>query len=125
MVVIEIVSFGFLHDGPPGADLIVDLRRFRDLHVSPELRSMTANGVPVRQAVMATPGVRELVQALATAVVAMTVGPSADVVTVAAGCAGGRHRAPAFARELASRLVSAGHAVIVEHRDLYRPVVQR
>ncbi len=48
-----------------------------------------------------------------------------QIVTVAAGCAGGRHRAPTVAREIAARLIAAGHAVIVHHRDLEKPVVQR
>lgn len=126
MATVEIVSFGYLHDAAPAADLTVDLRHhFRDPHVAPELRYMTANDAPVRRAVLATPGVRPLVAATAAAVEAFTQGPSADTVTVAAGCAGGRHRAPTVARELASRLIQAGHAVVVHHRDLDKPVVQR
>ncbi|MER5507188.1 RNase adapter RapZ [Streptomyces sp. NPDC002766] len=126
MATIEITSFGYLHEAPPSVDLLVDLRRhFRDPHVSPELRYMTADDAPVRQAVMGTAGVRQLVEATAAAVDAMASGPSAGVVTVATGCAGGRHRAPTVAREVARRLVDAGHAVIVRHRDLDKPVVQR
>jgi RNase adaptor protein for sRNA GlmZ degradation len=126
MATVEIVSFGFLHAAPPAADLTVDLRRhFRDPHVSPELRFMTANDAPVRAAVLATAGIRQLVEATATAAAAFTAGPSAGVVTVAAGCAGGRHRAPTVARELAARLVAAGHAVVVTHRDIHKAVVQR
>ena len=126
MATIEIVSFGYLHDAPPAAHLTLDLRHhFRDPHVSPELRYMTAKDAPVRAAVMGTAGVRELVQATAAAVAAFAAGPSAGVVTVAAGCAGGRHRAPTVARELAARLIAAGHAVVVQHRDLDKAVVQR
>jgi len=126
MATVEITSFGYLHDAPPTADLTIDLRHhFRDPHVSPELRDMTANDEPVRRAVLGTPGIRALVEATAAAVTAMAAGPSAGTVTVADGCAGGRHRAPTFARALASRLVDAGHAVIIHHRDLDKPVVQR
>lgn len=126
MATIEIVSFGHLHGAPPAADLVVDLRRhFRDPHVSPELREMTANDAPVRAAVLATAGIRQLVEATAAAVDAMASGPSAGVVTVAAGCAGGRHRAPTVAREVAARLIAAGHAVTIRHRDLEKPVVRR
>jgi UPF0042 nucleotide-binding protein len=126
MATVEITSFGFLHDDPPAVDLLVDLRRhFRDPHMSPQLRYMTADDAPVREAVLGTSGVRQLVEATAAAVDAMASGPSAGVVTIAAGCAGGRHRAPTVAREVARRLVDAGHAVIVRHRDLDKPVVQR
>lgn len=126
MTTVEVTSFGYLHNDAPAADLTVDLRHhFRDPHVSPELRYMTANDAQVRAAVMGTAGIRQLVQAVAEAASAFAAGPSAEVVTVGVGCAGGRHRAPTVARELAARLIAAGHAVIVHHRDLDKPVVQR
>ncbi|WP_108999714.1 RapZ C-terminal domain-containing protein [Streptomyces rishiriensis] len=126
MSTVEIVSFGYLHDAPPDAHLTIDLRHhFRDPHVSPELRYMSADDEPVRNAVMGTPGIAALVAATATAVAAFAAGPSAGTVTVADGCAGGRHRAPTFARALADRLTVAGHTVTVHHRDLGKDVVQR
>jgi RNase adaptor protein for sRNA GlmZ degradation len=126
MADVEIVSFGYLHGEPPAAHLTIDLRHhFRDPHVSPELRFMTADDEPVRTAVMNTPGIAELVEATAVAVSAFASGPSAGTVTVANGCAGGRHRAPTFARALAERLTAAGHTVSVRHRDMDKDVVQR
>ncbi|MFF4567179.1 ATPase [Streptomyces sp. NPDC001435] len=125
-VAVEIVSFGYLHDEPPAAHLTIDLRHhFRDPHVSPELRYLTADDEPVRAAVLGTPGVAALALATAAAVEAFASGPSAGTITVADGCAGGRHRAPAFARALAELLLDAGHDVTVRHRDLDKPVVQR
>ncbi|MER5257736.1 RNase adapter RapZ [Streptomyces sp. NPDC002855] len=126
MSAVEIVSFGYLHDAPPAAHLTIDLRHhFRDPHVSPELRYMTADDEPVRTAVLGTPGVADLVAATATAVAAFASGPSAGTITVADGCAGGRHRAPTFARALAEQLTAAGHCVTVTNRDLDKAVVQR
>ncbi|WP_382465480.1 ATPase [Streptomyces noursei] len=126
MAAVEIVSFGYLHDPPPTAHLTIDLRaHFRDPHMSPELRYMTAEDEPVRAAVLGTAGIPALVAATATAVDAFAAGPSAGTVTVADGCAGGRHRAPTFALVLADLLRVAGHEVTVTHRDLHRPVVQR
>ncbi|TWV41330.1 ATPase [Streptomyces misionensis] len=126
MSTVEIVSFGYLHDAPPAAHLTVDLRHhFRDPHVAPELRYMTANDAPVRAAVLGTPGITDLVEATAMAVEAFASGPSAGTVTVADGCAGGRHRAPTFAGALAERLAAAGHQVSVRHRDLDKDVIQR
>ncbi|UFR02286.1 ATPase [Streptomyces sp. Go40/10] len=126
MAVVEIVSFGYLHDEPPAAHLTIDLRHhFRDPHVSPELRYMTADDEPVRVAVLGTRGGAALVLATASAVEALASGPSAGVITVADGCAGGRHRAPVFARALAELLSDAGHDVTVHHRDMDKPVVHR
>ncbi len=123
---VEITSFGYLHAAPPAAHLTIDLRHhFRDPHVSPDLRHMTANDEPVRTAVLGTPGITDLVEAVAMAVAAFASGPSAGTVTVADGCAGGRHRAPTFATALADRLRTAGHTVTIHHRDLDKPVVDR
>ncbi|MFI9552085.1 RapZ C-terminal domain-containing protein [Nonomuraea endophytica] len=126
MTSVEIVSFGYLHGEPPAAHLTIDLRHhFRDPHVSPELRYMTAHDEPVRATVLATPGIAALVEATAAAVAAFAAGPSAGPVIVADGCAGGRHRAPTFAMALADRLRRNGVTVAVSHRDLAKPVVQR
>ncbi|WP_420032267.1 ATPase [Streptomyces sp. cg28] len=126
MAAVKITSFGYLHDTPPPAHLTIDLRHhFRDPHVSPELRHMTADDEPVCEAVMGTLGIAELVEATARAVEAFAAGPSAGAVTVADGCAGGRHRAPVFARLLAGRLTAAGHQVTVQHRDMHQAVVNR
>jgi UPF0042 nucleotide-binding protein len=123
---VDVISFGYLHGEPPAAHLTLDLRQhFRDPHVSPQLRYMTANDEQVRTAVLNTPGIANLIDAAAAAVAAFASGPSAGPVTVADGCAGGRHRAPTFALALAERLAAAGHSVTIHHRDLDKPVVQR
>jgi UPF0042 nucleotide-binding protein len=121
MATVSIVSFGFLHEAPPAADVTVDVRPFRDPHAAANLRHLTADDLLVRDAVLATPGIAELVRESAARVSALP----GDVLSVAVGCQGGRHRAPTVAREIASRLIAAGHAVIVRHRDLDKPVMQR
>ncbi|NEA40654.1 ATPase [Streptomyces sp. SID11233] len=126
MAAVQLISFGYLHGAAPAAHLTVDLRaHFRDPHVSPELRYMTAADALVRDVVRSTPGIRGLVAATARAVTAFASGPSAGEVTVAAGCAGGRHRAPTFVLLLAERLRAEGHEVSVTHLDLSLPVVER
>lgn len=79
----------------------------------------------MRRAVLDTPGVRELLHATAAAVRAYQAGPSAGPVSVAVGCAGGRHRAATVAIALEVLLLGNGQEVTVMHRDLSRPVVER
>ncbi|MEV5204937.1 RNase adapter RapZ [Streptomyces sp. NPDC053720] len=142
---VQIISFGYGHpEGAPEAHLTIDLRKhFRDPHVSPEMRYMTARDELVRTTVMNTSGIRELVLALVTAVDAFSAGPSAVETTVAVGCAGGRHRAATVAMALAAVLsadttaadavgladVAAArrlaHDVEVTHRDLDKDVISR
>lgn len=62
-VQVRIESFGYLHEAPPAAHLTIDLRHhFKDPHVSPELRYMTAHDELVRTTVLNTPGVADLVE---------------------------------------------------------------
>ncbi|MEV0187179.1 RNase adapter RapZ [Kitasatospora purpeofusca] len=123
---IEVISFGYLHGAPPEATVTVDLRRhFRDPHADPGLRHLTAHDLPVRRAVLTTPGVREAIAAVASVVEAFDAGPSPAPLTVAVGCAGGRHRAATVAQVLADRLRKAVGPVDLIHRDLGKPVVER
>lgn len=126
MFTIRIESFGYLHGDPPEAHLTVDLRsHFRDPHVSADMRHKTADDMAVRLAVLHTPGIVPMITAVSCAAKAFTLGPSAQDVRVAVGCAGGRHRAPTFARAVADQLRVMCFSVGVTHRDLHRPVIER
>lgn len=126
MATIRIVSFGYGHNPAPEAHLTLDLRvHFRDPHVSPELRYLTANDRPVRRAVLNTPGIRPLLAATVRAAQAYADGPSGDHITIATGCVGGRHRSAVTANSLARRLRRRGHTVTVRHRDIHQPVITR
>ncbi|MFF3177988.1 ATPase [Streptomyces sp. NPDC057900] len=146
MLTVAITSFGYLHGPQPDARACYDLRhQFRDPHLRPELRYLTARDAPVREAVMATDGVLALVYAIAATVDAYLAGPRQDEpLTVAVGCAGGRHRSATVADalaaalsgdtetaaayqvvDLADRYKDRGLAVDVHHRDLAKDVVDR
>lgn len=121
---IEIITFGYLHGEPPAANITLDLRHhFRDPHVDPELREMTAVSTSVLTGVLVTDGIMSLIEATALAVRAFQSGPNPGKVVVAVGCAGGRHRAPAFGMFLAAELRLDPDEV--QHRDLSKPVVNR
>ncbi|MFD5875683.1 ATPase [Streptomyces sp. NPDC060322] len=126
MTQVEIISFGYLHGPPPTAHITLDLRHhFRDPHVSPELRHMTANDAAVQDAVYATLGITALINAISASIAAFAAGPTAGPITVAIGCAGGRHRAPAVAQALGSLLAVNRRPRAVHHRDLHQPVINR
>ncbi|WP_239376061.1 RNase adapter RapZ [Frankia sp. Cj5] len=121
---ILIASFGFLHGPPPDADLILDLRPYRDPHVTSHLRALTADDHQVRQAVMTTPGITKLIADTVADLRARSRTRPADPYRVAVGCAGGRHRAPTVALAIADGLVTFARPQVT-HRDLRKPVVAR
>jgi len=123
----EITSFGYGHDNPPTATIVLDLRTlFRNPHHDPALRELTGLHPDVREHVINTPGIEALVATTVAQVrdLLETAGnPQFIRVDVAVGCSGGRHRSVAVAEELASRLEMAGVGVEVVHRDLDKPLL--
>lgn len=123
MRTVEVISFGYGHDGPPGAHLTIDVRtHFRDPHVNPALRHLTAAADAVVKAVMGTPGIPALVDSVVAAASAFLAAPSPAPVTIAIGCVGGRHRSAVIAAEVARRL---GPTATLTHRDISRPLIER
>ncbi len=121
---ILITSFGYLHGDPPTADLVIDLRGYRDPHVSPDLRQLTADDHQVRQAVMSTPGIRHLITTTVTDLRTRAAARHAGPLRVAVGCQGGRHRGPTVAEAIADGLHTFARLRLT-HRDLTKPVVTR
>lgn len=122
---ITITSFGYLHSNnqPPTADVTIDLRDFfRDPHIDPRLKYMSAKDKEVVDKVLGTDGVRKFAESLSTVLARLA--DNADV-TAAFGCAGGRHRAPAISDYTGMLLAANGYSVEVIHRDLDKPVVER
>jgi RNase adaptor protein for sRNA GlmZ degradation len=121
---VQIESFGYGFGPAPRAHLVVDVRdHFRDPHVNPELRELTARDERVVRAVLGTPGVPALVRSIVLAVGSFLAGPSGGPVVVAIGCVGGRHRAPVIAADVTQMLEYAYIRVDLTHRDMGRAVI--
>lgn len=126
MYEVRITTFGYLHGTPPEAHITLNLRKhFKDPHANPGLRYLTAHDAEVRKAVLATPGIATVVEATALTVEAYMLGPptgpSTSPVSLAVGCAAGRHIAAAVGIEIAAVLQDLGHGPItLVHRDLHK-----
>lgn len=124
-------SFGYLHPAEPlvvtTPHLVLDVRElFRDPHLSPELRYSTGRDDAVRANVLDQPGAIEYLQAQAAAIAALVPAAAPHVVTVAVGCAGGRHRSVVVVEALALLLFAWwGIDSEIYHRDIRRLVVTR
>ena len=121
-------SFGYLHGEAPQADITIDTRRqFRNPHHHPGMRYLTGLDSAVRQHVLNTPGVRTTINNTARMALDLfheVADPRSRLVTIAVGCAGGRHRSVALAEEIAAALRARGIGLHVEHRDVTKPVIQ-
>ncbi|MGH3377650.1 MAG: RapZ C-terminal domain-containing protein [Pseudonocardiaceae bacterium] len=125
---VEIVSFGYGHGLAlaPKAHATFDVRHhFKDPHINPALRYLTAHDTQVMNAVMGTPGIPRLVLAIIAMAHAFQRGPQPGPITIAVGCVGGRHRSAAIAIEAARLLERDGFLVTLTHRDLAKEVIER
>jgi UPF0042 nucleotide-binding protein len=132
---LSIVSFGYRHGAPPKADLVTDLRLYRNPYVLPWVWHQTARDRAVVAAVLGTPGYEAALTRLVAAAnlhakdngacdsnTDPATAGSAQMV-YAIGSTNGRHRSVVAAIDLAERLkrTRLGLAVTVSHRDLDKP----
>ncbi|MBL0777342.1 hypothetical protein G6541_08275 [Streptomyces albidoflavus] len=135
---VRVTSFGYGHTGtrggdgvplePPTADITLDLRRsLRNPHHDPAMRHLTGLDDRVHDHVMATPGAQLLAHNTALAAHVLMAEARPELLTVATGCVGGRHRAVSMARTVAYLLGeysrAGGYGVELVHRDVERPVL--
>jgi len=120
---VSIVSFGFKHGLPNGADLVFDVRFLSNPHYVPELRERTGLEAPVVEFLARQPDFGELLTRLDEMVAFLLPRYRQEnraYLTLAVGCTGGRHRSVAVAEHLADRLRERGWQVGVRHRELDR-----
>lgn len=118
---VTVESFGFAGGLPRDADLVFDMRFLANPHWDVTLRPLTGEDPAVAAYVAADPAFAPAVDRIADLLLTLLPGYGREgkaYLTIAIGCTGGRHRSVAVARELHTRLVAAGHAPLLVHRDL-------
>ena len=123
-VAVTVTSFGFKFGLPPDAGWIVDARMVRNPFWVAELRSYTGLDAPVRDYVLEDPVAGELIDRMHALLLWSSqryAERGRDVLSLAVGCTGGRHRSVAIVEALAERLRADGLTVTVTHRDVDVP----
>jgi RNase adapter protein RapZ len=124
VVAVTLTSFGFKYGLPPDAEWVVDARVVRNPFWVPELRPFTGLDASVRDYVLEDPVARELldrVLAIMTWSSQRYAERGREVLSVAVGCTGGRHRSVAIVEALAARLREDRLIPSVVHRDVDTP----
>jgi UPF0042 nucleotide-binding protein len=122
---VQLVTFGYKHGIPLESDLVFDVRFLRNPFYEPELRELDGRDGPVRDFVLAQPGVErfiDMVGGMLDFLIPLYAAEGKSTLTVAFGCTGGQHRSIAIAEELARRLKHSGTPdVALFHRELGGP----
>ena len=119
--VVNLISFGFRHGLPRGADLVFDVRFLRNPHFHPTLRPRT--GLDPEVAAFALDEERGMallarLRDLLDFLLPLYEAEGKAYLTVAVGCTGGRHRSVAVVEALAPDLRRGGREVNLTHRDV-------
>ncbi|MEM6794286.1 MAG: RNase adapter RapZ [Acidobacteriota bacterium] len=120
---VSILSFGFKHGPPVGADLMMDVRFLDNPYFIPGLREKTGRDAEVVDFLSAQEDYRQLLEHLTdllSFLLPRYVRENRRYLTFAIGCTGGRHRSVAAAESLTRHLTEAGWAVRLSHRDIKR-----
>ncbi len=124
MTELIVMSFAYSRGEPPDANLVFDMRFLRNPHWQEELRPLSGLDAPVGAYIAGDAAFEEAlarIEALLATLLPLYRAEAKDVVRVAFGCTGGRHRSVHVAEHVAGRLRAAGLSPGVEHRDLAAP----
>lgn len=126
VVALHVYSFGWGHRDPnvPHCDIVCDIRDwFRNPDIDPELRDKNGRDPQVIAEVLGTRGVDGYLNGLFV-LTRPLIRAHLRTVTVAIGCAGGRHRAPVIADRLATDVAKLLDVTTsVTHLHIDRPVL--
>ncbi len=117
---LSVVSFGFKHGLPYGADTVFDVRFLPNPHFNPRLRPKTGKDREVVEFLERHDEFGDYLDRLYNFVDFLLPRYQAEArshFTLAVGCTGGRHRSVAVAEALAQHLSAAGWRTHLQHRD--------
>ena len=121
--IVNILSFGYKHGLPLGADIVIDVRFIPNPYYIPELKKLNGRDKPVSDYVLKQKASREFISKMKDMIVDLIpfyVNEGKYHLNIAFGCTGGQHRSVAIAEEMARIFREAGKNVILNHRDVDR-----
>ena len=118
---LALVSFGFKHGTPPGADFVFDVRCLPNPHWVPELRDKRGFDEDVITFLEQEQAVIDMRQQIGDFILNWLPhfrDNNRSYLTIAIGCTGGQHRSVYLVEAIAKRLQSAGEqALLIRHRE--------
>jgi len=122
-IIVNVQSFGFKYGLPPMADLVFDVRFLPNPFYIPELKPQSGLDEPVWEYVMKYEVSQKFLKDLTDMLLFLIphyISEGKNQLVIAVGCTGGQHRSVSIARSVHDELQSAGHSVIISHRDIQK-----
>jgi UPF0042 nucleotide-binding protein len=122
-LVVTLLSFGFRHGTPEGADVMIDVRFLPNPNFEAGLRERTGLDPEVVAYVLDSPRTRAFLERFSSFLdflLPLYESEGKAYLTLAIGCTGGQHRSVAVVTALERHLLQRGVEVRVSHRDVAR-----
>lgn len=120
---VSVVSFSYRLGLPRDADLVLDVRFFKNPHYDSKLKEQTGQNIDVGSYIKQDKAYKEFddkLKGMLSLLLPRYVEEGKSYLTIAFGCTGGRHRSVFFAEEIGKFLKDAGYKTGVHHRDMKR-----
>jgi len=120
-LILNFISFGFKHEYPLDADIIMDVRFIPNPNFIPELKNLDGNDKKVIDYVLTNKITREFIarfEELLNFLIPNYIKEGKTYLTVAVGCTGGRHRSVVIINELGNKFKK--YNPITRHRDIFK-----
>ncbi len=117
---VNITSFSFKRGLPREADMVFDVRFFRNPHYDSALRELTGADAPVGDFIRQDPAFAPFIEqttGLLSTLLPRFREEGKSYLTIGIGCTGGRHRSVYVARTLAETFRARGYNITIRHRD--------
>lgn len=118
---VSVYSFGFKHEPPLDADIVMDVRFLPNPYYLEDLKPLTGLDAPVRDFVMLRDETIDFMKkwkGLLDVVMPGYVKEGKQMLAIGIGCTGGQHRSVAIAEATGNYLKQQGYRVSIAHRDL-------
>ncbi|MBP3381968.1 MAG: RNase adapter RapZ [Clostridia bacterium] len=118
---VQCMSFGFKYGAPLEADMVLDVRCFRNPYYVPELKHKTGLDKEVSDFVLnseTSRGFEQHLFGLLDYMLPLYRNEGKSQLVIAIGCTGGKHRSVTFTERLAAHLKENNVPVVINHRDI-------
>ncbi len=120
-MIINIISFGFKHGIPHDSDLVFDVRFLPNPFYISELKELTGNDLPVKNYVLNQDASKIFLNKfldLINFLLPNYIHEGKNQLVISIGCTGGQHRSVSLANVIYENLLTMGHSVFINHRDI-------
>ena len=120
-IIVHLQSFGFKYGMPVLADLVFDVRFLPNPFYVQELKDKTGLNKEVRSFVMESEVSKRFLHDVSEMLLFLLphyIKEGKHQLVVAIGCTGGKHRSVTIAKGIHDALHSAGHSLVIDHRDI-------